>query len=63
MSYNTKHVVRLSQEEQNELEAFVKRGKVAADISSACGRSPRRCSRHQPKNPPFPRHNPLKPAA
>ena len=31
MNYNTKYVVRLSQEERNELEALVKRGKVAAD--------------------------------
>lgn len=31
MNYNTKYVVRLAHEEQNELEALVKRGKVAAD--------------------------------
>ena len=31
MNYNTKYVVRLTQEERNELEALVKRGKVAAD--------------------------------
>jgi len=31
MNYNTKYVVRLSQEERKELEALVGRGKVGAD--------------------------------
>lgn len=31
MNYNTKYVVRLAKEERDELEALVKRGKVAAD--------------------------------
>lgn len=31
MNYNTKYVVRLTQEERQELEALVKRGKVAAE--------------------------------
>jgi len=31
MNYNTKYVVRLAQDERKELEALVKRGKVAAD--------------------------------
>ncbi len=31
MNYNTKYVVRLAQEEREELEALVKRGKVAAE--------------------------------
>ena len=31
MNYNTKYVVRLTQEEREELEALVKRGKAAAD--------------------------------
>ena len=31
MNYNTKYVVRLAHEERDELEALVKRGKVATD--------------------------------
>lgn len=31
MNYNTKYVVRLTQEEREEVEALVKRGKVAAE--------------------------------
>lgn len=31
MNYNTKYVVRLAQEEREELEVLVKRGKVAAE--------------------------------
>ena len=31
MNYNTKYVVRLAQEEREELESLVKRGKVAAE--------------------------------
>jgi transposase len=31
MNYNTKYVVRLSQEEREELDALVRRGKVGAD--------------------------------
>jgi len=31
MNYNTKYVVRLSQEERDELDALVGRGKVGAD--------------------------------